>query len=88
MLTPRLKAKVISVVARKDGDTGSPEVQIAIFTEEIERLSKHLKKHLKDHGSRRGLLKMVAKRKRLTDYLKHDNPDSYSKLAKTLGLRA
>lgn len=88
MLNSKLKAKVISAVARKAGDTGSPEVQIAIFTEEIERLSKHLKKHLKDNGSRRGLLKMVSKRKKLTDYLKHDNPDSYSKLAKTLGLRA
>ncbi len=88
MLTKKVKSKVISAHARKDGDTGSPEVQIAIFTEEIERLAKHLKKHLKDHGSRRGLLKMVAKRKKLMEYLKHENPDNYAKLAKSLGLRA
>ena len=88
MLTPAQKTKIITSAALKDGDTGSPEVQISLLTEEIERLAKHLKKHLKDNSSRRGLLKMVAKRKRLMNYLKHEKPDNYAKLAKNLGLRA
>ncbi len=88
MLSPQVKGKIISSAAIHDADTGSPEVQIALFTQEIERLTKHLKKHLKDNSSRRGLLKMVAKRKRLLDYLKRDNPERHSKLTKKLGLRA
>lgn len=88
MLSAQQKTKVISQAAIHDGDTGSPEVQIALFTQEIERLSKHLKKHLKDNSSRRGLLKMVAKRKRLLDYLKRESPDRHGKLVKSLGLRA
>lgn len=87
MLTAQQKVKTIKQVAVHDTDTGSPEVQIALFTHEIERLSKHLKKHLKDNSSRRGLLKMVSKRKRLLDYLKRDNPDRHGKLTKVLGLR-
>ncbi|OGN29058.1 MAG: 30S ribosomal protein S15 [Candidatus Yanofskybacteria bacterium RIFCSPLOWO2_01_FULL_49_25] len=88
MLTGQQKQKVIKSTAIHDKDTGSPEVQVGIFTLEIERLSKHLKKHLKDNSSRRGLLKMVAKRKRLLDYLKHDSPERHAKLTKNLGLRA
>ena len=88
MLTSQQKNKVIAKQALHDKDTGSPEVQIALFTEEIERLTKHLKKNLKDHSSRRGLLKMVAKRKRLLDYLKRESAERHAKVAKALGLRA
>lgn len=69
MLTAPQKSKVITQHATHEGDTGSPQVQIGLFTHEIERLAKHLKKHTKDNSSRRGLLKMVAKRKRLMDYV-------------------
>lgn len=88
MLTSQQKTKVIIQAATHEGDTGSPEVQISLFTQEIERLAKHLKKHLKDNSSRRGLLKMVAKRKRLLDYLKRESPERHGKLVKSLGLRA
>jgi len=88
MLTPQQKGKVISTTAIHEKDTGSPEVQIALFSAEIERLTKHLKKHIKDTSSRRGLLKMVAKRKRMLDYLKRENPERHGKLVKSLGLRA
>ena len=88
MLQKQVKSKVITKAAIHDGDTGSPEVQISLFTEEIERLAKHLKKHIKDHSSRRGLLKMVAKRKRMLDYLKGENPARHGKIVKSLGLRA
>ena len=87
MLTSQQKGKIISFQATHEGDTGSPEVQVALFSAEIERLAKHLKKHVKDNSSRRGLLKMVAKRKRLMDFLKRDNPESHTKVAKSLGLR-
>ena len=87
MLKATQKAKIVSQNAKKDGDTGSPEVQIAIFTKEIEELSKHLKKHNKDNSSRRGLLKMVGKRKRLLDLLKKDDEDRYTKIIKKLGLK-
>ncbi len=87
MLSKSVKTKIVSAYAVKDDDTGSPQVQIAIFTKEIERLLKHLKKNLKDQSSRRGLLKMVAKRKRIMDYLRGNNPDILSKVAKSLGLR-
>lgn len=70
-----------------EGDTGSAEVQIALFSEEIESLAKHLKKHLKDNSSRMGLLKMVAKRKRLLDFLKKEDPTRHAKLVKELGLK-
>ena len=69
-------------------DTGSPEVQIAVFTEKIEELSKHLKKNRKDHHSRRGLLGMVSKRKRLLSYLKRVDEKRYAKITKKLGLKA
>lgn len=68
-------------------DTGSPEVQIALLSEEIERLTEHLKKHAKDNASRRGLLKMVAKRRRLLLYLKQEDEKRYSKVTKALNLK-
>ncbi|MBI4128985.1 MAG: 30S ribosomal protein S15, partial [Parcubacteria group bacterium] len=70
-----------------DTDTGSAQVQAAIFTEEISRLTKHLRTHPKDNHSRRGLLKMVAKRKRLLDYLLRENPDAHQEVVKKLGLK-
>ena len=87
MLPPQKKQKIIQDTQKHDKDTGSPEVQVAIFTEEIERLSKHLKKHQKDNSSRLGLLKMVAKRKRLLDYLKSESVRRYNALIKKLGLK-
>ena len=87
MLNPKQKQKVITRHAAHNGDTGSSEVQIALFTEEIEALAKHLKKHPKDNSSRTGLLKMVAKRKRLLDYLKKEAPSRYTKIVKELELK-
>jgi len=87
MLNPKTKTKIVTEHATHEGDTGSAEVQIALFTQEIESLSKHLKKHLKDNSSRTGLLKMVAKRKRLLDYLKKESATRYSKIVKELGLK-
>lgn len=87
MLNPKIKQKIISKHAAREGDTGSAEVQIALFTEEIEALSRHLKKHAKDNSSRRGLLKMVSKRKRLLDYLKKEDEKRYNKIVKELGLK-
>ena len=87
MLTPKQKAKLIEQHRTHDKDTGSPESQIALFSSEIEALSKHLKKHTKDNSSRVGLLKMVAKRKRLLDYLNRTDPKRYDKLASKLGLK-
>lgn len=69
-------------------DTGSPEVQVALFTEKIEELAKHLKKNKKDHHSRRGLLGMVSKRRRLLSYLKRQDEKRYTSLMKKLGLKA
>jgi len=69
-------------------DTGSPEVQVALFTEKIEELVKHLKKNKKDHHSRRGLLGMVSKRKRLLTYLKRQDEKRYTKLTKKLGIKS
>ena len=87
VLNPKQKQKVITEHALHEGDTGSAEVQIALFTEEIEALAKHLKKHAKDNSSRRGLLKMVAKRKRLLDYLKKEAPARHAKIIKELELK-
>lgn len=86
MLSPKEKAKVLDKVKIHDKDTGSAEVQIALFSEEIDQLAKHLKKHKKDNSSRLGLLKMVGKRKRLMDYLKREYPKRHSVLVKKLGL--
>jgi small subunit ribosomal protein S15 len=87
MLKPKKKSKLIDEYKIHEKDTGSSEVQIAIFTKQIEELTKHLKKHPKDNHSRRGLLKMVMKRKRLLDYLKKEDEKRYKKVVKKLGLK-
>lgn len=81
------KAQVVTDYQRQKGDTGSPEVQIALLTARINGLTGHFKEHGKDHHSRRGLLKMVSHRRKLLDYLKNRNADSYRKLIERLGLR-
>ena len=86
-ITTERKQDVINEYAIKDGDTGSPEVQIAILTERITNLTDHLKTHKKDHHSRRGLLMMVGQRRRLLDYLRSKKSDRYDELIKRLGLR-
>ena len=92
MLTTELKKEIIEQYATHEGDTGSPEVQIAILTKRIVLLTEHLKSHKKDHHSRRGLLKMVSRRRKLLDYLKRtDLPayriERYRALGAKLGLR-
>lgn len=87
MLKPESKTKVITGLQTHKTDTGSPEVQVGIFTEQIKSLTKHLQEHKKDEHSRRGLLKMVSKRRRLLDYLARRNPDSYQNILKKLELR-
>ncbi len=81
------KASVIKEFATGKGDTGSPEVQVAILTNRIEELSQHMQVHKKDFHSRRGLLAMVAKRRKLLDYLKRNDEERYQKLIKALGIR-
>jgi small subunit ribosomal protein S15 len=81
------KAKIVADYQRAAGDTGSPEVQIALLTARINDLTGHFKAHVKDHHSRRGLLKMVSQRRKLLDYLKGKNADSYRALIERLGLR-
>lgn len=87
MLTPRKKANIIKKYRLRETDTGSSEVQIAILTEQIKELTAHLKKHPKDNHSRRGLLGMVAKRKKLLDYLQKESPKRHNKIVKALGLK-
>lgn len=84
---PEKKAKIIKDNAQKDGDTGSPEVQVAVLTERIVNLTEHFRTHKKDNHSRRGLLKMVSQRRRLLDYLKRKDEKRYQALIKKLGLR-
>jgi len=86
-VTVQEKAKVISDHQRAKGDTGSPEVQIALLTARINGLTDHFKENTKDHHSRRGLLRMVSRRRKLLDYLKSRNADSYRTLIEKLGLR-
>ncbi len=86
-LTASQKQKVTKEVKRHEKDSGSPEYQIALFTEKIKKLTSHLKKNPKDFHSRRGLLKMVSRRKRLTAYLQKVNEKGYKKLMTTLGLK-
>ena len=81
------KAQIISDYQRKAGDSGSSEVQIALLTARINDLTGHFKEHVKDHHSRRGLLRMVSRRRKLLDYLKNTNLDSYRTLITRLGLR-
>ncbi len=81
------KAEVVTKFATHEHDTGSPEVQIALLTERITYLTEHFKTHLKDHHSRRGLLRLVSKRRRLLDYLKRVSLDRYRKVVGSLSLR-
>lgn len=85
-LTPEEKKKIIKEFAQEKGDTGSPEVQIALLTAQIKKLTEHLKVHTKDMHSRRGLLSMVAKRRRLLLYLQRKSQERYKKLIDKLGL--
>ena len=86
-LTKDQKQNVIDKFKKHDGDSGSPEVQIALLTERLNTLGGHFKMHGKDHHSRRGLLKMVGQRKRLLSYLKKKDLESYRNLIKELGIR-
>jgi small subunit ribosomal protein S15 len=87
MLTPEEKTEIIKKYKLHQKDTGSPEVQVALLTEEINRLIAHLKKHPKDFHSKRGLLKMVAKRKKLLRYLEREDKKRYNTLIKKIGLK-
>lgn len=87
MLTKDKKNDVMDAHRRHDTDTGSPQVQIAILTERINQLTEHLRTHAKDHHSRRGLLKMVGRRRRLLQYLQRTDLDGYRELTAKLGLR-
>lgn len=87
MLDKDAKAEVIGGHRRHETDTGSPQVQVAILTERINQLTEHLKMHKKDHHSRRGLLQMVGRRRRLLNYLQKTDLDGYRELTKKLGLR-
>ena len=87
MITKEKKTAIINEYARKPGYTGSPEVQIAILTARIQELTEHLKVNQKDHHSRRGLLKMVGKRRGLLDYLKKTDLEGYRALIVKLGIR-
>jgi small subunit ribosomal protein S15 len=86
-VTTGRKAEVIKEFAKKAGDTGSPEVQIAILSERINNLTEHFKTHTKDNHSRRGLLKLVSQRRQLLDYLRRSNEQSYKSLIDKLGIR-
>lgn len=86
-ITPERKAELIAEYAIKDGDTGSPEVQVAVLSERIANLTEHFQGHKKDNHSRRGLLKMVSQRRRLLDYVKGKNVERYQDLIKRLNLR-
>jgi small subunit ribosomal protein S15 len=87
MITTEKKAEIIREYQRQEGDTGSPEVQIAILTYRINDLNEHLKVHNKDHHSRRGLLKMVGQRRNLLNYLRESDLERYRNLIARLGLR-
>jgi small subunit ribosomal protein S15 len=86
-VTTTQKAQLVKDYQRVNGDTGSPEVQIALLTARIVDLTEHFKAHVKDHHSRRGLLMMVSRRRKLLDYLKRVNADQYRALIDRLGLR-
>jgi small subunit ribosomal protein S15 len=86
-IAPEVKASLIKKFARTEGDTGSPEVQVAILSHRISHLTEHFKDHKKDNHSRRGLLKMVSQRRRLLDYLKSRDEARYQAIIKELDLR-
>ncbi len=86
-ITTERKKEVISEYATKDGDTGSPEVQVAVLSERIANLTEHFKTHVKDNHSRRGLIKLVSQRRRLLDYIKATDEKRYDQLISRLGLR-
>jgi small subunit ribosomal protein S15 len=86
-ITPARKAEVIKSFATKSGDTGSPEVQVAVLSERINNLTEHFKSHVKDNHSRRGLLKLVSQRRRLLDYLANTDLARYKSLIERLGIR-
>ena len=86
-ITTERKAELIKEYATREGDTGSPEVQVAILSERIANLTEHFKDHKKDNHSRRGLLKMVSQRRRLLDYVKGNDEPRYKSLIERLGLR-
>jgi small subunit ribosomal protein S15 len=86
-ITPERKETLIKEYATKEGDTGSPEVQVAILTERITNLTEHFKGHARDNHSRRGLLKLVAQRRKLLDYVRGKNEERYKTLIGRLGIR-
>lgn len=86
-MTALNKAEVVQANARQPGDTGSPEVQVALLTARINELTPHFKTHAKDHHGRRGLLRMVSRRRKLLDYLKSKDASRYTALIAKLGLR-
>ena len=87
MLTPEEKTNIVKKYELHEADTGSPEIQIALLTEEIKKLLLHLKKHSKDLHSKRGLLKMVSKRRSLLNYLKEEDVRRYNSIVKKVGLK-
>ena len=87
VLSKDKKTEVISTYKKHEGDTGSPEVQVAILSERITYLTEHFKTHAKDHHSRRGLLKMVGQRRRLLDYVRREDASRYTDLINRLGIR-
>ena len=87
MITPERKKEVVAQYAIKEGDTGSPEVQVAVLSERINNLTDHFKAHAKDNHSRRGLIKMVSTRRKLLDYVKATDVKRYESLIERLGLR-
>ena len=86
-LSAEQKATIVKKHAQSEGDTGSPEVQVALLTANINELQSHFKEHIHDHHSRRGLIRMVNSRRKLLDYLKRKNVERYAALIKELGLR-
>ena len=86
-LSAEKKEEIVKNYQTNEGDTGSPEVQVALLTANIDELQKHFQTHKHDHHSRRGLIRMVNQRRKLLDYIKSSKPDAYSKLITDLGLR-
>ncbi|MGJ8691272.1 MAG: 30S ribosomal protein S15 [Thalassotalea sp.] len=86
-LNAEQKSAIVAEYAQQEGDTGSPEVQVALLTTQINHLQGHFKEHIHDHHSRRGLLRMVSQRRKLLDYLKRKNTERYTALIAKLGLR-